>query len=149
MHPHRSPAALLLLLAAAAVTLAGCDREPQVSAEQAQEAFLVAFGSAYVGTMAHQLGQTLPGVSLAEDGTVAFDAFDVTDLDTDYRTVSGTLSPGSESATADLVLDGGPVTTIAFDLTADQLAADSVFRATAVINGVEMEIEIDASSAGS
>jgi hypothetical protein len=143
-----SPAALMLLLAAAVVSLTGCEQDAAVSAERAQEAFLVAFGSAYVGSMAAQLGQTLDGVEIRDDRTVVFDEFDVTDLETDYTSVSGTLTAADESARADLILAGGPVETIAFDLTAEQLAADDAFTATVVINGTETKVEIDASTAG-
>lgn len=144
-----SPAALMLLLAAAAVSLTGCEQQVEISGDQAQEAFMVAFGSAYVGSMAAQLDQTLEGVEIRDDGTVVFDAFDVTDLETDYTSVSGTLTAAGESARADLTLAGGPVQSIAFDLTAEQLAAEDAFTTTVVVNGTETEVEIDASTAGS
>lgn len=143
-----SPAALMLLLAAAVVTLTNCEQQAEISDDQAQEAFMVAFGSAYVGSMAAQLDQTLDGVEVRDDGTVVFDGFDVTDLETDYTTVSGTLTAADEAARADLTLAGGPVATIAFDLTLEQLAANDAFNATVTINGVETDVEIDASTVG-
>jgi hypothetical protein len=147
---HPSFTALMLLLAAAVVTLGACDQdqEPEITSDQAQEAFMVAFGSAYVGSMAAQLGQSLPGVTISdeEEGSVVFEEFDVTELETDYTTVSGTVTSETDSARADLTLAGGPVTTIAFDVTAAELSTEGVFRTTVVINGKEMDIEIDASA---
>ena len=129
---------LLLLLA-----FTGCEQEPGVSSEQAEEAFLVAFGSAYVGSMAAQFEQPLPGMTLdAESGTITFEEFDVSELQTQYETLSGEVTSTEESANADFTLTGGPVETISFDLSADQMSAESGIQTTVTVNGEETEIDI-------
>ena len=137
----------ILLTVVALLSLAGCDRQQAsatVSSEQAEEAFMVAFGGAYIGSMAAQFNQPLPGVEIdAENQAVVFDAFDVSELETDYTTISGTVRTTADAATVDFTLTGGAVTTISFQINAEQMSNEDGIRATAVVNGAEMEILID------
>lgn len=116
----------------------------EVTEAQAEEAFMVAFGGAYVGSMAAQFGQPLPGLSLdMEDESIVFDEFDVSELDTDYRTISGTVKSTEEAAEVDFVMTGGVVETIAFRIGAEQMAAADGIRASVTVNGHQMDIRID------
>jgi len=143
-HPTFVLVGVLLLVVLA---FSGCSRDTGVTEDQAEEAFIVAFGGAYVGSMAAQFGQPVPGISLDEDAeAVVFDAFDVSELQSDYDTISGTVRTTDASAVVDLTLTGGPVTSIAFEVTADQMGSDDGIVATATVNGTEMEIRIDPES---
>ncbi|MFW6292975.1 MAG: hypothetical protein ACOC7V_11735 [Spirochaetota bacterium] len=133
----------VLVAAVLVIALAGCERENGISSDQAEEAFIVAFGGAYVGSMAAQVGQSLPGVSLDEENqAVSFDEFDVSELQTDYQTLSGTVTTSGETADVDFTLTGGPVETIAFEVNAEQMSSEDGITATAMVNGTEMEITI-------
>jgi len=133
----------VLVAAALVIALAGCQAESGISSDQAEEAFIVAFGGAYVGSMAAQVGQPLPGVSLdQENQAVSFDEFDVSELQTDYQTLSGTVTTSGETANVDFTLTGGPVETIAFEINAEQMSSEDGITATAMVNGTEMEITI-------
>lgn len=143
-----------LLIAGLMVVLVlfGCDRPGRageagdsVTEAQAQQAFMVAFGGAYVGSMAAQFGQPLPGLSIdMENQTVVFDEFDVSELDTDYRTISGTVKSSADAAEVDFVMTGGPVRSIVFRVGAEQMAETDGFRTKVTVNGREMDIAIDA-----
>lgn len=136
-------AAVTLVLAVVALAGCGSGSGAEVTSEEAEEAFIVAFGGAYVGSMAAQVGQSMPGVSInAESNEVVFEEFDVSDLQTTYDTLSGTIETTEESATADFSLTGGPVETISFDLTAEQMSDQDGISARATVNGREMDIEI-------
>ncbi|MFP4115014.1 MAG: hypothetical protein ACOC2Y_07595 [Spirochaetota bacterium] len=138
----RGAAVVLALLVL--VALSGCEEGPGVSSEEAEEAFMVAFGGVYIGSMVAQFGQPLPGVELnPESNAVEFTDFDVTDLQTDYETLSGTLTTTGESASADLTLTSGPVESISFTLTAAQLSAEDGLRTTVTVNGSEMEVQLE------
>ena len=140
-----------MLLSLVLVFTAGCDRpaeaeveEIRISDEQAKQAFMVAFGGAYVGSMAAQLGQPLPGLSLdLERDAIVYENFDVTELDTDYRTLNGTVVSTPEAAIVDFRLTGGEVETIAFRITPEQIFGADGGVAMVTINGHEMEMSIE------
>ncbi len=133
------------------VFLAACDRADrpvavgaEVTEAQAEEAFMVAFGGAYVGSMAAQFGQPLPGLSLdMENEAIVFDEFDVSELETDYQTISGTVKSTEEAAEVDFVMTGGVVETISFRIGAEQMAATDGIRASVTVNGHQMDIRVD------
>jgi hypothetical protein len=140
---------LTAALALFVIVLSACGQEEAVSKEEAEEAFLVAFGSAYVGSMALQFGQPLPGVTLdTEDNAVVFEEFDVSDLQTEYTSLSGRVITTDESAGAEFTLTGGPIKTISFDLSVDQMSAEDGLRTTVVVDGQEIDIELEPNETG-
>jgi hypothetical protein len=136
-------AAMVGVSVIALLALSGCEREARVTAEEAEEAFMVAFGGAYVGSLAVRLDRPLPGMTLdSEHQSVVFDEFDVTDLETDYTTLAGRLVASEASAQAEFTLTGGVVETISFTIDADQMSWENGVRATVVVNGREMVIDL-------
>lgn len=130
--------ALIVMLA-----FAGCTGLPRVSSAQAEEAFMVAFAGAYLGTMAVQFGYAPAGVAVDDETrTVTFTDFNVSDLETAYESLSGTLTTTNDSASAAFTLAGGPVESISFDIRADQMSSTSI-ATTATVNGRSMEIQIE------
>jgi hypothetical protein len=153
LHAWFAPAALLLSVFV--VVLAGCDRpaetqvmteieENRITEEQAEQAFMVAFGGAYIGSLAAQLGQSMPGLRLStEPEEIVFENFDVSDLDTDYRTLNGTVISTPEAAIVDFRLTGGEVQTIAFRITRGQMSGAEGVVAMVTVNGQEMEVSLE------
>ena len=138
----------LLLIVVVLGVFSGCRSEDQITSEQAEEAFMVAFGGAYVGSIAAQVGQPLPGISFdQENNAIVFEDFDVSELQTDYQAISGTVTSTEESATASFTLTGGPVETISFSMGPDQMSNEDGISATVTVNGREMDIEVDPNAA--
>jgi hypothetical protein len=145
MRTNRSHVATVVAFALVIVlALTACNRGSQVTAAQAEEAFMVAFGGAYVGSMAAQFGQPLPGMEIdSEDNAVRFQDFDVTDLETEYTAISGSITATENAVDADFTLTDGPVETIAFTLSADEMSSQDGLRTTVTINGREMDIGLE------
>ncbi len=147
--------ALAALLLSVVVVLAGCDRpadagvetviqEIRITEEQAEQAFMVAYGGAFVGSLAAQLGQAMPGLNVGmERDEIVFENFDVSDLNTDYRTLNGTLVSTPEAAIVDFRLTGGEVETIAFRITAGQMSGTESVVAMVTVDGQEMEMSLE------
>jgi hypothetical protein len=143
-----------------ALALVGCGGEgnggesesapaaPQISEDDAKEAFAVAMISVLTPSMAAAFGQPMPGATLdAETQELTLEDFSLDELageeaELPYTSVSGTATPGDESTRVDLTLEGGPVSTIAFDLTPEMFSNEEGFVVKLTLDGHEMEVEI-------
>lgn len=130
--------AFLALLAIAALAVSGCNRQ-EVTELQATEAFAIGFGSYMAVAMSAAFGQAPDGVTLdQEKGTITFSDYDLSALgmESDYTTLSGTVTASESEMTMDLKLEGGVVETLEF--TMSDLEADQI---TVKVNGREMTID--------
>ena len=112
----------------------------KVSEAEAQEGFAVAFGSFFMAMMSAGFGQPPEGVEMSEDGNeFTFDEFDVSDMETDYTTMSGTIGEKDGGMVADLQLAGGPVETISFEIAAD-FDLENTSEMDITVNGHDMTV---------
>lgn len=130
------------------VALSACDRESAVTNDQAREAFVISYVSVFVASMGLAFGEALPGVSVDEETQVltlkdfSLAEFFEDDTGMAYTSVSGTVTNQAESMVADMTMKGGPVTSIAFALTPDQMESEAGFTLDATVNGVPMRLEM-------
>lgn len=130
-----------LAAAAFSLLLTACG-PPRVSLEEAEEAFVAAFGGAYIGSFFVQLGQELNGVVLNDEtDTMEFDGFRIADLGTRYTELSGAARTTATSLLGDFTLLEGPVETIRFELSVEQMRAETI-EATVIANGRPVAISI-------
>ncbi|TVQ20872.1 MAG: hypothetical protein EA382_14350 [Spirochaetaceae bacterium] len=133
-----APIALLV------VTLAACaGTGPAVSVADAEQALYAGFGATIAASMSAAVGRPLPGVDLnQQSGALTLREFDVTDFETIYRTVSGTVTASSGASRVDLTLTGGPVQSLRFELTAAQMQDPGGFSTSVRVNRRAMELTI-------
>jgi cell division GTPase FtsZ len=116
----------------------------QVTQEEAQKGFAVAFGSFFMGMMSASMGSGAEGVEMSEEGDeFIFDKFDVSEIaagmETEYTTMSGTIGEKDGGMIADLTLEGGPVTSLQFEI-GEELDLENASEIEATINGTKMTI---------
>lgn len=116
----------------------------QVTQEEAQKSFAVAFGSFFMGMMSASMGSGAEGVEMSEEGDeFIFDKFDVSEIaagmETEYTTMSGTIGEKDGGMIADLTLEGGPVTSLQFEI-GEELDLENASEIEATINGTKMTI---------
>jgi hypothetical protein len=133
----------ILLLA-----VAGCGTSSDVTQEDAKQAFIVGFVSVFAASMGLAMGQPVDGVSM-DEGTneLTLDGFSIADLVGEdsgipYTSISGSSVTNETSMVVNLTMEGGPVETIEFTMTADQMQNTGGFTVTVTANGEEMELEI-------
>ena len=132
----------LVIVVLAVLTLAHCS-SARVSVDEAEEAFVAAFSGAYIGSFVAQLGREIDGVMLdSETDEMLFDEFDISALGTQYSTISGSATTTAESLLGTFELSEGPVQTLSFELTVDQMRAESI-EAVVLANGDEVEIAVE------
>jgi len=132
--------------------LAGCGGSggAVVSEDNAKEAFMVGFVSALTASFGLAFGQEIPGATLDEETKeLTLKDFSLEELagagsDIPYTSVSGSVTSEEDAMVADLTLEGGPVKSIAFTMTGDQMQNSDGFSVTVTVNGKEMELEITA-----
>lgn len=126
-----------LIAVIAIVVLGGCAGTP-VTEEQATEAFGVSFGAYFMAAMSAAFGNAPEGVEMNEEGTeVTFTDFDVSEMKTDYSTMSGTFVGSDEGGlVADLTFTGGIVETISYSI--DDV--EDAQEVTVTVNGKEMTV---------
>ena len=133
--------------------LAGCGGSgggSSVSEDDAKQAFMVSFVSVLTASFGLAFGQEIPGATLDEETQeltlkdFSLEEIAGEDSDIPYTSISGSVISEEEAMVADLTLEGGPVESIGFTLTGDQLQSDDGFSITVTVNGNEMELEMTA-----
>ena len=132
--------------------LAGCGGSggggSAVSEEGAKQAFVVSFVSVLTASFGLAFGQEIPGATMdPETQDLTLEEFSLADLvgedsDIPYTAISGDVVSEENAMVADLTLEGGPVESIGFTLTGDQMQSDDGFSITVTVNGKEMDLEI-------
>lgn len=144
--------ALIALLVLISMVGCGGGGGKQVSEEEAQKGFAVAFGSFFMGMMSAAMGGGGEGVEMSEEGDeFIFDDFDVTEIatgmETEYTSMSGTVGEKDGGMIAELTLEGGPVETLAFEVAEDfDLEGSTEIEVT--INGTKMTVSTAALEGG-
>jgi hypothetical protein len=120
-----------------------------VSEDDARIAYMLGVGTVFAASLAAAFGQTMPGVTLVDDENLSIDNFDLTQMAADesmfefpYTTVSGTATNTGETMEATLTFEGGPVETLSFTMSGDQLQSETGYTAEIVVNGQEMALQI-------
>ncbi len=138
----RTPPLFSLLVISTALLASGCGG-PGVTVDEAEEAFVAAFSGAYIGSFVVQLGREVDGVTFDEStDEMLFDGFDVSALGTQYATISGSAATTQDTLIGAFELFEGPVESISFELTVEQLRSESI-DATIDVNGSPVEISVD------
>jgi len=128
--------------------LAGCGGGSAVNEESAKQAFVVSFVSVLTASFGLAFDQEIPGASLdPETQDLTLDDFSLAELvgedsDIPYTAISGSVVNEENAMVVDLTLEGGPVESIGFTLTADQMQSDDGFSITVTVNDKEMDLEI-------
>lgn len=136
--------ALIALMVLISMVGCGGGGGKQVTQEEAQKGFGVAFGGFFMGMMTAAMGGGAEGVEMSEEGDeFIFDEFDVSEIaagmETEYTTMSGTISEKDGGMLADLTLEGGPVTSLQFEMN-EELDLENASEIEATINGTKMTI---------
>lgn len=131
--------------------LAGCGGSgggSSVSEDDAKQAFMVSFVSVLTASFGLAFGQEIPGATLDEETQeLTLKDFSLEELagagsDIPYTSVSGSVMSEEEAMVTDLTLEGGPVESIGYTLTGDQMQNQEGFSITVTVNGKEMELDI-------
>ena len=131
--------------------LAGCGGSgggSSVSEDDAKQAFMVSFVSVLTASFGLAFGQEIPGATLDEETQeLTLKDFSLEELagagsDIPYTSVSGSVMSEEEAMVTDLTLEGGPVESIGYTLTGDQMQNQEGFSITVNVNGKEMELDI-------
>jgi len=135
----------LVLLLLATLAFAACSNDQiVVNQQEAEQAFIVSYAAMFVGSMTAALGHTRSGISVdTAERTITLSEFDVTDLNTPYETVSGTVSGENGSSLIELALTGGPAREVSFRIAADQMLVGDRIRQSIEVNGRSFEIDLD------
>ncbi len=139
---------ILILAIVTAFVTASCGNDgPAVSQEEAEQAFLVSYSALVVGSMTAAFDRPLPGVEVdREKRTLTYNEFDVTDMDTPYDSISGTVkADGGDGDISTIELEGGPATSISFEVAADAMFQGDRIQSSIDVNGRSYEIDIDRS----
>lgn len=131
-----------LIVLAMIASMVGCGGGADVSEVQAQEAFAVAFGSFFNAMFTVGFGQEMEGVTMDEEsGAFTFDKMDVSEMETDYTTMSGSIVEGDGgNLAADLTLEGGVVESIKFEMTEEDFGGEGATEMKVTVNGKEITI---------
>jgi hypothetical protein len=133
----------ILLLA-----VSGCGTSEAVTEDEAKEAFIVGFVSVFSASIGMAFGQPPAGVTLDEaTNELTLDGFSIAELIGEdsaipYTALSGTATTGENEMTASLTLEGGPVESLEFTMSSDQMQSSEGFTIAVTVDGEEMELEI-------
>jgi len=145
---RRVAAAGVILSIVCALSACGGGSGSGVSEGDAKEAFVLSMVSVLSASIGLAFGQDVPGATLEEEtqnlvlDDFRLDEFFGADSELAYKSVSGTVANEEDAMVADLILEGGPVETIGFRLTGEQLQSAGGFSTTITINGKEVSLEI-------
>lgn len=127
--------------------LGACNGGGTLSEEQVNEAFVVSFSAVMMGSMGAAFGADVAGVSLDQStGELTMDGFDVSELETDYTTISGTAGGDGTTMTVDATLTGGAVQSISYQL--GDLSESDTIETTVTANGKEYELNLGPDTLG-
>lgn len=125
--------------------LASCvGDQTAVTQEEAEQAFMVSYAAMFVGSMTAALQQERVGISVdTGERTITLSEFDVTDLQTPYESVSGTITGQEGSSLVEFDLIGGPATSVVFEIAADQMIVGDRIQQSIEVNGRSFDIDLD------
>ena len=132
----------IVVAAALVLGLASCGS--QLAEEDVQQATAVSYASWMTSALAAAFGEVPEGVSVSDDQTtVTMDNLDISEFEQGYTTVSGTVVANQEDNTVsfDLTMEGGPVSSIAYQLSGDEVSADA-FDVTVTANRQSYDISL-------
>jgi hypothetical protein len=138
---------IVVLAILVALLASSCgDDGPALSQEEAEQAFLVSYSALVVGSMTAAFDRPLAGIEIdREKRTLTYDDFDVTDMTTPYDAISGTVRAEGGVSSIEFELEGGPATTISFEVAADAMFQGDRIQSSIEVNGRSYEIDIDRS----
>jgi hypothetical protein len=159
--------AAIILIALMVVAMTGCGGSsdsssetsnsagsgvPRVSDDEAKTGFMVSFVSVFSASMGLAIGQEMEGASLdPETEVLTLESFDLAQFAEEsesdvlgYTAVSGTAGPDGDDLVVDVSMVGGPVETIQYRMTAEQLQNPDGFSISVVANGQEMDLTLTA-----
>ena len=131
--------------------LAGCGGSgggSSVSEDDAKQAFMVSFVSVLTASFGLAFGQEIPGATLDEETQeLTLKDFSLEELagagmDIPYTSVSGSVISEEEAMVTDLTLEGGPVESIGYTVTGDQMQNQEGFSITVTVYGKDLELDI-------
>jgi hypothetical protein len=138
--------AAIALVAALGLAACGTDQRT-ITQEQAEQAFMVSYAAMFVGSMSAALQHDRAGISVNRaERTITLTEFDVTDLQTPYESVSGTITGEDGSSLVEFTLVGGPATEVSFQIAADQMIVGDRIEQSVEVNGRSFEIDLDRSA---
>jgi hypothetical protein len=135
--------ALALLVAALlAFGLASCGSS--LAEEDVKNATAVSYASWMTSALASAFGEAPEGVSVSEDQTtVTLDGLDISEFEMGYTSVSGTVvtSEDQSSVAFDMTMEGGPVKSIAYELSSDDINSSN-FDVMVTANKKDYEVSL-------
>jgi hypothetical protein len=126
-------AAVLVLL------ITGCGG-PSLTREQVDEAFILSSEIYLTASLGALFGMASEGVTFDESAQTLFlDNVSISDLEMEssYKTVSGTFIMNGDVVIADLILTGGPVHTLTYRFSSSEDSSDFVFK----VNGEDYTLK--------
>ena len=121
----------------------GCSGGEKLPTEEVERAFVVSFSSVLMASMGAAFGADMEGVTMDEETqAVSLDGFDITELGTEYTSISGEASGTGESMSIDVTLEGGKVKSISYTVS-DFQDSDSI-KTTVKANGKEYDLDMTA-----
>lgn len=134
---------IALLAASLLLFTFGCSDGAKLPTEEVEKAFAVSFSSVLMAFMGAAFGADMEGVTMDEETqTINLDGFDITELGTEYTSLSGKASGDGESMTIDVTLEGGKVKSISYKVS-DFQNSDSI-KTTVKANGKEYDLDMTA-----
>lgn len=119
----------------------GCSGGGKLATEEVEKAFAISFSSVLMASMGAAFGADMEGVTMDEETqAVTLDGFDITELGTEYTSMSGEASGDGESMTVDVTLEGGKVKSISYKVT-DFQNSDSI-KTTVKANGKDYDLDM-------
>lgn len=110
----------MVVLFVCILPLAGCGAD--LADEEVEKATAVSYASWMTAALAAGFGQAPEGVTVSEDNTtVTLDNLDISEFQMGYQTVSGTVVTDEERVVFDMSMTGGPVSTIAYELSVEDI----------------------------
>ena len=137
---------LFLMVMFIAANFTSCEMlEDKPSEEEVIEAVGVAFGAWFIGAL---LADLYDGVTYNDTtGVVTFSSFDISEMDTDYSSISGTVAPNDAGTALDfnVSLKGGPVEKLKFSITESFLlnSGTNAVSLSVEANGFDYDITIE------
>lgn len=134
-----------VFVALLSLLFASCSGEQRaVTQQEAEQAFLVSYAAMFVGSMTAALQHERAGISVnTSERTITLDGFDITDLQTPYETVSGTITGQDGSSLVEFELEGGPANAVTFEIAADQMIVGDRIQQSIEVNGRSFDIDLD------
>jgi len=127
----------------------GSASAPKVSEDDAKLAYILGMGTVFAASISAAFGQPMEGATLDDNNNLSLEKFDLAQLKGEdspfefpYTFVSGTAVSVDEVMEADLMFEGGPVESLKFSMTGEQLQSEDGFTATVTVNGQEMELHL-------